>query len=117
MSPKEREIVGKRRKLSKYFSTFNGTFFLLKKTKQNLKPIPHFHFAPGSRNYLTGPSFTPHMNKSPSGSSIIFLKLFFFLCRPFLVFIKFVTILLLFYVLIFFGYKACRILAPRPGIQ
>ena len=35
----------------------------------------------------------------------------------FKVFIEFVTILLLFYVLVFFGRKACGILAPRPGIE
>ena len=34
------------------------------------------------------------------------------------VFIEFVTILLLFYVLVyFFGYEACGILSPRPGIK
>ena len=33
------------------------------------------------------------------------------------VFIESVTILLLFYVLGFFGRKACGILAPRPGIE
>ena len=32
-------------------------------------------------------------------------------------FIEFVTILLLFYVLVFFGSEACGILAPRPGIE
>ena len=35
----------------------------------------------------------------------------------FKVFIKFVTILLLFYVFWFFGPEACGILAPRPGIE
>ena len=35
----------------------------------------------------------------------------------FKVFIEFVTILLLFYVLFFFGPEACGILAPRPGIE
>ena len=33
------------------------------------------------------------------------------------VFIEFVTTLLLFYVLFFFGHKACEILAPQPGIE
>ena len=35
----------------------------------------------------------------------------------FKVFIEFVTILLLFYVLFFFGFEACGILAPPPGIK
>ena len=35
----------------------------------------------------------------------------------FKVFIEFVTILLLFYVLVFWLPKACGILAPPPGIQ
>ena len=35
----------------------------------------------------------------------------------FKVFIEFVTILLLFYVLVFFGHNACEILAPQPGIE
>ena len=48
--------------------------------------------------------------------NIIFFR--FFLCGPFFkVFIAFVTILLLFYVLVFFGPEACGILAPGPGIE
>ena len=35
----------------------------------------------------------------------------------FKVFIEFVTILLLFYVLFFFVFEACGILAPLPGIK
>ena len=42
---------------------------------------------------------------------------FFFLCRPFLVFIEFVTVLFLFYVLTCFGCEACGILATLPGIK
>ena len=33
------------------------------------------------------------------------------------VFIEFVTVLFLFYVLVFFGHEACGILAPWPGIE
>ena len=41
-----------------------------------------------------------------------------FLCGPFFkVFIEFVTILLLFYDLVFLAPEACRILAPRPGVE
>ena len=55
-----------------------------------------------------------------------FLFFFFFFCVDhfFKVFIKFVTILFLFYVLgvflffcFFFGYKACGIIVPQPGIK
>ena len=35
----------------------------------------------------------------------------------FRVFIEFVIVLLLFFVLFFFGPKACGILAPQPGIE
>ena len=35
----------------------------------------------------------------------------------FKVFIKFITIFILFYVLVFWGYKACGILTPQPGIK
>ena len=46
------------------------------------------------------------------------LNIIIFLCGPFFkVFIEFVTILLLFYVLGFFGPKPCGILAPGPGIE
>ena len=44
------------------------------------------------------------------------IKIFFFWCGPFLVFIEFITILLLFYVLVFWP-QACGIFAPRPGIE
>ena len=37
--------------------------------------------------------------------------------RFFKVFIEFVTLWLRLYVLVFFGSKACGILAPRPGIE
>ena len=48
----------------------------------------------------------------------MFLSFFFFFLMWTIkkVFIEFVTILLLFYVLIF-GQEACGILAPRPGIE
>ena len=49
---------------------------------------------------------------------LILLKKFFFdVDRFFKVFIEFVTILLLLYVVWFFGYKACGILAPQPGTE
>ena len=35
----------------------------------------------------------------------------------FKVFIEFVTTLLLFYIVAFFGCKACGVLAPKPGIE
>ena len=35
----------------------------------------------------------------------------------FKVFFEFVTILPLFYVLVFWGHEACEILAPQPGIE
>ena len=35
----------------------------------------------------------------------------------FKVFTEFVAVLLLFYVLVFFGWEACGILAPCPGIE
>ena len=46
----------------------------------------------------------------------MFNVLFFFMWSIFQIFIEFVSILFLFYVL-FFGRKAYRILAPRPGIE
>ena len=73
------------------------------------------------------------MNSSISNDFLFyvsFLKVFFFKCGPFLVFNKFVTILILFCVLVFlvlgffaffaiwfFGQEACEILAPPPGIK
>ena len=42
---------------------------------------------------------------------------FFLMWAIFKVFIKFVTIFILFYVLVFWGYKACGILTPQPGIK
>lgn len=65
-SQREREERLWEKKESFYFSTFNSTCFLLLKNG-----ISHFHFAPGPKNYVAGPGFTPHINKSPLGSSII----------------------------------------------
>ena len=47
------------------------------------------------------------------------LSRLFFNLSFFKVFIEFVTVLLLFYVFpfFFFGYEACGILAPQPGIE
>ena len=47
---------------------------------------------------------------------IFFFKIFFYV-DFFKVFIEFVTILVLFYVLFFFGPEACGILAPQPSIE
>ena len=47
----------------------------------------------------------------------IFLKDFFDVDHFLDVFIEFVTVLLLFYVLFFFGCEACGILVPQPGIE
>ena len=47
---------------------------------------------------------------------IFFFKIFFYV-DFFKVFIEFVTILVLFYVLFFFGPEACGILAPQPGTK
>ena len=53
----------------------------------------------------------------------IYVFIFFFLLRFFLmwtilkIFIEFVTMLPLFYVVFFFGWEACGISAPRPGIK
>ena len=48
--------------------------------------------------------------------SIFFLRFFFLIYTICEVFIEFVTASFLFYVLVF-GYKACEILAPWPGIE
>ena len=49
---------------------------------------------------------------------VFFLIYIYFWCEPFLKsFIEFVTILLLFYVLVFWLRVACGILAPWPGIE
>ena len=34
-----------------------------------------------------------------------------------LIFVEFVTVLLLFYVLVFFAWEACGILTPQPGFK
>ena len=47
----------------------------------------------------------------------VFFSKIFSMWTIFKVFIEFVTILLLFFNFWFFGYKACEILAPRPGIE
>ena len=55
----------------------------------------------------------------PGALFLFVLKLFFFfflIWTIFKVFTEFVTILLLFYVSIFWPREACGILAPRPGI-
>ena len=50
-------------------------------------------------------------------SEITIFKRFFW-CAPFLVFVEFITtLLLLFYVFFFFGPEACGILDPQPGIE
>ena len=58
---------------------------------------------------------------SPSATNsekFIFSKFFFFLMWViFKVFIEFVTTLLLFYILGFFGRETCGILVLRPGIE
>ena len=63
-----------------------------------------------SRTY---PSTHSRLHWSPY---LLFFKIFFDV-DYFLVFITFVTILLLFCVLFCFGCKACRILSPWPGIK
>ena len=48
-------------------------------------------------------------------TNIFFLIFFFLMWTIFKVFIEFDILLHLFYVLSFFGHKACGILAPQPG--
>ena len=45
-----------------------------------------------------------------------FFKIFF-IWTVFKSLIEFVTVLLLFYILLFFSQEACEILAPQPGIE
>ena len=49
--------------------------------------------------------------------AIFFFFFFFLMWTTFTVFLEFATVLLLFYVLVFFGPEACGISAPRPGIE